>query len=94
MSRSIPLSQVRDHAIVALYQNGERLRPEQGHPLRLLVRGWEGNINVKWLHRLKLTSQPMQTRDETSHYRRSRFARIEPPRQDRRELLALCDDAL
>ncbi len=68
MSRSILLSHVRDHAIVALYQNGERLRPEQGYPLRLLVPGWEGNINVKWLHRLKLTSQPMQTRDETSHY--------------------------
>jgi len=68
MSRSIPLIHARDHAIVALYQNGERLRPEQGYPVRLLVPGWEGNINVKWLHRIKVTSGPMETRDETSHY--------------------------
>jgi sulfane dehydrogenase subunit SoxC len=33
-----------DDALVALYQNGEHLRPEQGYPVRLLLPGWEGNI--------------------------------------------------
>ena len=50
MSRSIPLRKALDDALIALYQNGERLRAEQGYPLRLLLPGWEGNMNVKWLH--------------------------------------------
>ena len=68
MSRSIPLTKALDDALIALYQNGERLRPEQGYPLRLLLPGWEGNTNVKWLHRIKLTDGPTHTRDETSRY--------------------------
>src|SRR5688572_10063781 len=68
MSRSIPLDKARDDAIVALYQNGERLRPEQGYPVRLLLPGWEGNMSVKWLRQLKLTAEPLHTKDETSKY--------------------------
>lgn len=68
MSRSIPLTKALDDALLALYQNGERLRPEQGYPMRLVLPGWEGNMNVKWLHRLKLTDGPTHTKDETSRY--------------------------
>jgi sulfane dehydrogenase subunit SoxC len=68
MSRSVPLTKLMDDAIVALYQNGERLRPENGYPLRLFLPGWEGNMSVKWLRRLKVVSEPTMTRDETSHY--------------------------
>jgi sulfane dehydrogenase subunit SoxC len=68
MSRSFPLEKAFDDALVALYQNGERLRPEQGYPVRLLLPGWEGNMNVKWLRRLKATEGPMHTKDETSKY--------------------------
>jgi len=49
-------------------QNGEALRPEQGYPLRLFLPGYEGNINVKWLRRLKLGAAPFMTREETSKY--------------------------
>src|SRR5256885_4407559 len=68
MSRSIPVEKVLDDALVALYQNGERLRPEQGYPVRLLLPGWEGNMSVKWLRRLKATEGPTHTKDETSKY--------------------------
>ncbi|HXI42951.1 MAG TPA: sulfite dehydrogenase [Bryobacteraceae bacterium] len=68
MQRSIPLEQAMDDIIVAYGQNGEALRPEQGYPLRLVIPGWEGNSNVKWLRRLKLVDQPYMTRDETSKY--------------------------
>ena len=68
MSRSIPLSKIMDDAMLALYQNGEALRPEQGYPMRLLLPGFEGNTQVKWVHRLKLVEGPANTRDETSHY--------------------------
>jgi sulfane dehydrogenase subunit SoxC len=68
MSRSIPLTKAMDDAIVALYQNGERVRPSNGYPMRLLLPGFEGNSNVKWLRRIKLTDGPMMTKDETSKY--------------------------
>ena len=68
MSRSVPLDKAFDDAIIALYQNGERIRPEQGYPLRLLVPGYQGNMNVKWLRRLEVSATPMHTKDETSKY--------------------------
>jgi len=68
MSRSIPLEKCMDDAIVALFQNGEAIRPEQGYPMRLLLPGFEGNMSVKWLRRLNVTDGPVDARDETSHY--------------------------
>ena len=68
MSRSVPMEKALDDAMIAIYQNGERLRPENGYPMRLLLPGWEGNTNVKWLRRLKVTAGPLMTKDETSKY--------------------------
>ena len=68
MTRSIPIEKCLDDAMLVYSQNGERLRPQQGYPLRLLVPGFEGNMNVKWLRRLKATAEPAYSRDETSKY--------------------------
>ncbi len=68
MQRSATLEKALDEGIVAYGQNGEALRPEQGYPLRLILPGWEGNTNVKWLRRIKLTEEPQYTKDETSKY--------------------------
>lgn len=68
MTRSIPIAKALDDALLAYAQNGERLRPEQGYPLRLLLPGYEGNMSVKWLRRLKVGDQPFETREETSKY--------------------------
>jgi sulfane dehydrogenase subunit SoxC len=68
MSRSVPMAKVMDDAILALFQNGERLRPENGYPVRLFLPGWEGNMSVKWLRRLKVVAAPTMTKDETSRY--------------------------
>ena len=68
MVRSIPLEKILDDAIVAIYQNGERLRPGNGYPMRLFLPGWEGNTSVKWLRSLKVTSEPVMGREETSKY--------------------------
>jgi len=68
MSRSFPVEKAMDDAMIALYQNGERVRPSNGYPIRLLLPGFEGNMNVKWLRRIKLTEGPTMTKDETSKY--------------------------
>src|SRR5438874_497597 len=68
LHRSVPLTKILDDAMVALYQNGERVMPGQGYPMRLLLPGWEGNMNVKWLRRLQLTEQPAMTYYESRTY--------------------------
>jgi sulfane dehydrogenase subunit SoxC len=68
LTRSIPIEKAYDDAMVVWAQNGEPLQPAQGYPLRLLVPGFEGNSNVKWLRRLELGTQPWMTRWETSKY--------------------------
>jgi len=68
MTRSVPLTKAMDDALLAYGQNGEALRPEQGYPLRLLLPGWEGNISIKWLTRIKVVDAPYFTREETSKY--------------------------
>jgi sulfane dehydrogenase subunit SoxC len=65
---SIPLEKLMDDALLALFQNGERLRPENGYPMRLVLPGWEGITQVKWLRQLQLTDSPAMSRDETSQY--------------------------
>ena len=57
-SKSFPLAKAIDDVIVAYGQNGEAVRPEQGYPLRLVVPGWQGINNVKWLRRIALTDEP------------------------------------
>lgn len=68
MNRSVPLDKCLDDAIIALYQNGERLRPENGYPMRLFLPGFEGNMSIKWLHRLEVSAAPAMSREETSKY--------------------------
>jgi sulfane dehydrogenase subunit SoxC len=63
--RSIPMAKAMDDVLVAYGQNGEAPRPGNGYPLRLIVPGWEGNINVKWLRRIQVVDRPLMTRMES-----------------------------
>lgn len=68
MDRSLPIEKALDDCVVAYKMNGEALYPEQGYPMRLVVPGWQGNLWVKWLRRIKIGDQPWHTREETSKY--------------------------
>ncbi|MBR0709216.1 sulfite dehydrogenase [Bradyrhizobium liaoningense] len=68
LTRSIPIAKCLEDAMLVYSQNGERLRPQQGYPLRLLLPGFEGNMSVKWLRRLHVTAEPAYSREETSKY--------------------------
>src|SRR5207247_37603 len=67
-TRSIPVDKGRGDVLLVYAQNGEMLRPEQGYPLRALIPGWEGNVSVKWLRRIKVGDQPWNFRSETARY--------------------------
>jgi sulfane dehydrogenase subunit SoxC len=68
MSRSVPMDKCMEDAMLVYAQNGEMLRPQQGYPLRLFLPGWEGNMSIKWLRRIKVGTEPFMTREETSKY--------------------------
>ena len=68
LSRSVPVAKALDDAMVALYQNGERIQPGQGYPMRLWLPGYEGNMNVKYLRRIKLTEDPAMSIYESKVY--------------------------
>ncbi|MCK9485544.1 MAG: sulfite dehydrogenase [Dehalococcoidia bacterium] len=68
MTRSVPVEKLIDDAFIALYQNGEPIRPAQGYPMRLVLPGWEGNMQIKWLRRIEFGDAPFQTKEETRHY--------------------------
>ncbi|WPV02026.1 sulfite dehydrogenase [Mucilaginibacter sp. cycad4] len=68
LTRSIPMHKAWDDAMIVYAQNGEAIRPEQGYPARLLLPGWEGNTNVKWIRRIEISDAPYFTREETSKY--------------------------
>jgi sulfane dehydrogenase subunit SoxC len=62
VARSIPLTdEIMEEAFIAYGQNGEPLRPAHGFPIRLVMPGFEGNLNIKWLRRLKFGDQPWMT---------------------------------
>lgn len=67
-SRSVPLLKLMDDAIIAFYQNGERLRTEQGYPMRLLMPGWEGNVSIKYFSRMEVADAPSFTGHESGLY--------------------------
>jgi sulfane dehydrogenase subunit SoxC len=73
VDRSIPLTdEIVEEAFVAYGQNGEPLRPAHGFPTRLIMPGFEGNLNIKWLRRLKFGDRPWMTRWETARYTRGK----------------------
>jgi sulfane dehydrogenase subunit SoxC len=47
--------------------NGEPLRPQQGFPLRLLVPGFEGIYQIKYLRRIKVVDRFYMTYDDYGH---------------------------
>jgi sulfane dehydrogenase subunit SoxC len=68
VSRSVPMKKAYDDAMIALYQNGERIMPGNGYPMRLLLPGYEGNMNTKYVRRIKVIDQPAMTFYETRNY--------------------------
>jgi sulfane dehydrogenase subunit SoxC len=68
LARSVPLGKGMDDAMIALYQNGERLMPANGYPMRLLLPGYEGNMNIKYVRRIKLVEEPAMGFHETKAY--------------------------
>src|SRR5215208_8506536 len=55
--RSLPIGDA-ELGLLAYEMNGGPLPPQHGFPLRLVVPGWYGMQNVKWLTRIELVAEP------------------------------------
>ena len=68
--RALPLEDaLRDEVLLAYEMNGAPLLPQHGFPLRLVVPGWYGMTNVKWLARIELVDTPFAGYQNRQGYR-------------------------
>ena len=68
--RALPLEEaMRDEVLLAYEMNGAPLPPQHGFPLRLVVPGWYGMTNVKWLSRIELLDEPFAGYQQSWSYR-------------------------
>jgi DMSO/TMAO reductase YedYZ molybdopterin-dependent catalytic subunit len=69
-ARSLTLEQALDDDLLLAYElNGVPLPPQHGYPLRLVVPGWYGMTNVKWLTSITAVSEPFAGYQQASAYR-------------------------
>jgi DMSO/TMAO reductase YedYZ molybdopterin-dependent catalytic subunit len=68
-ARSITLADLaRSEAIIAWEMNGEPLTPDHGFPARIVVPGWYGVQNVKWLTGLEVSPDRFMGRFQARDY--------------------------
>ena len=67
--QSVPLEDVLETALLATAMNGEPIPAIHGGPLRLVLPGYYGSMNVKWLSRLRFESEPSTNRHHAKRYR-------------------------
>jgi sulfane dehydrogenase subunit SoxC len=68
--RSLSIAEAtRDETLVAYEMNDAPLLPQHGFPLRLVVPGWYGMTNVKWLERITVLDRPFDGYQQSVGYR-------------------------
>jgi sulfane dehydrogenase subunit SoxC len=66
--RALPLAEA-EPGLLADAMNGSPLPPQHGYPLRLVVPGWYGMQNVKWLARITVLEEPFRGYQNAVGYR-------------------------
>jgi DMSO/TMAO reductase YedYZ molybdopterin-dependent catalytic subunit len=68
--RSLPVTEAMGAGCVVAYEmNGAPLPPQHGYPLRLVVPGWYGMTNVKWLSKIRVLEEPFAGYQVAAGYR-------------------------
>jgi DMSO/TMAO reductase YedYZ molybdopterin-dependent catalytic subunit len=68
-SRAMPIDRALDPTtLVALRMNGEPLPADHGYPARTVVPDWVGSSSVKWLGEIRVTSQKVWSKNNTTSY--------------------------
>ena len=68
--RSLTIDQLQSLDIILVYEmNGQRLPPQHGAPVRIIVPGWYGMASVKWLNRIEALTNNFTGFQQTQTYR-------------------------
>lgn len=69
--RALPLPEALEEDVLLVYAalNGVPLPPQHGFPLRLIVPGWYGMTQVKWLQRITVLDEPFWGYQQNVFYR-------------------------
>jgi DMSO/TMAO reductase YedYZ molybdopterin-dependent catalytic subunit len=69
-ARALPVAEaLRPGVLLAWGLNGQALPPQHGFPLRLVVPGWYGMTNVKWLTSIEVLDRPFDGYQNAVAYR-------------------------
>jgi DMSO/TMAO reductase YedYZ molybdopterin-dependent catalytic subunit len=66
--RPLPIAKAFKDAILAYEMNDEPLPPDNGFPVRLIVPGWVGIANIKWLGEIQVAKEPLFSYWNTTTY--------------------------
>jgi len=66
--RPLPVAKALDDALIALEMNGKALPPDHGFPARLVVPGWVGVANIKWLGSIDVSTSTLTSPFNTTFY--------------------------
>jgi sulfane dehydrogenase subunit SoxC len=67
--RPMPLAKaLADDTLLVYAMNGQTLPPDHGFPVRVLVPGWIGVANIKWVGRIEVSEQPLFSAWNTESY--------------------------
>jgi len=67
--RPFPVAKALDDALLVYAMNGRALPPDHGFPVRLLLPGWVGIANIKWVGELEVSRSPLTSPWNTKWYR-------------------------
>ncbi len=67
--RPMPIAKaLADDTLLVYAMNGQTLPPDHGFPVRVLVPGWIGVANIKWVGRIEVSEQPLSSAWNTESY--------------------------
>jgi DMSO/TMAO reductase YedYZ molybdopterin-dependent catalytic subunit len=67
--RPMPVAKALEEDTLLVYaMNGQPLPPDHGFPLRVLVPGWIGVANIKWVGRIEVSEKPLFSNWNTDTY--------------------------
>jgi DMSO/TMAO reductase YedYZ molybdopterin-dependent catalytic subunit len=67
--RPLSIEKALDDVLVVYEMNGQPLPPDHGYPARLLVPGWVGIANIKWVGSIEVATEPLFSAWNTTQYR-------------------------
>jgi DMSO/TMAO reductase YedYZ molybdopterin-dependent catalytic subunit len=66
--RPIPIAKALDDALLAFEMDGDSLPFDHGAPARLIVPGWVGIANIKWVGSIRVATHPLHSAWNTTSY--------------------------